>query len=263
MRSRRCYIWLNRSVVLSLFAASLLLTACNGAPNSNVPVVSNVGTPAAGLNTSSVTQTVAVSGAARNKLTQLTATTMPGNAAYKIGPQDELEIAVFRVKEFSRKIQVADNGTINMPLIGEVQAAGKTTREVEQELTRRLGAKYLQNPQVSVSVKEYNSQRVTVEGAVVKPGVFPLRGHMTLMQTISTAGGLNKFASTEVMVFRQQAGGRRAGARFEIEKIRTGAVADPKIVAGDMVVVPNSTSKQAFEVFIRMIPLARYATLLL
>jgi polysaccharide biosynthesis/export protein len=89
----------------------------------------------------------------------------PGNPAYKIGSQDVIEISVFKVPDLSRVVQVADDGKVNLPLIGDVMAAGKTAQDVERKLVKRYGQKYLKSPQVTVSVKEYNSQRVTVEGA--------------------------------------------------------------------------------------------------
>ena len=75
--------------------------------------------------------------------------------------------------------------------MGEVQVLGKTPQQVERDLTARLGAKYLQNPQVTVYVKEYNSQQVTVEGAVQKPGVFPIKGKTSLLQIIAMANGFD------------------------------------------------------------------------
>lgn len=74
----------------------------------------------------------------------------PNNSAYEIGPQDVLDISVFKVPELSKSVQVADTGTINLPLLGEVVADGRTARQLERELTAQLGAKYLQNPQVTV-----------------------------------------------------------------------------------------------------------------
>ena len=101
-----------------------------------------------------------------------------------------LDITVFKVPELSKTIQVSETGTINLPLVGEVQAAGKTTQELERVLTAKLGATYLQNPQVSVLVKENNSQHVVVQGAVEKTGVYPIRGKTTLMELVAMAGGL-------------------------------------------------------------------------
>jgi polysaccharide export outer membrane protein len=122
-----------------------------------------------------------------------------GSPAYKIGPQDVLDVSVFKAPELTRSVQVADTGTINLPLVGEVQAGGRTAQEIERDLAKRLGVKYMQAPQVTVYVKEYNSQRVTVEGAVKKPGVYPLRGKTTLMQSLAVAGGLDETSDSNVI----------------------------------------------------------------
>ena len=125
----------------------------------------------------------------------------PGNTAYKIGPQDILDISVFQAPDLSKTVEVADNGTIDFPLIGETPASGKTAQEVQRDLSSRLGAKYLQNPQVKVRVKEFNSNRVTVSGAVKSPGVFPYKGE-TLFQFVTMAGGLAFEANSMVLVLR-------------------------------------------------------------
>jgi polysaccharide export outer membrane protein len=186
----------------------------------------------------------------------LASSATPGSSAYKIGPLDLLEISVFKVPELSKSVQVADVGSINYPLVGEIQAAGRTPQEVERELTQKLGAKYLQSPQVTVLVKEYNSQRVTVEGAVKKPGVYPLRGPTTLLQSIAMAEGLDKTsASGDVVVFRTT-GGKRTGARFDIDTIRDGTADNPTLMAGDVVVVTDSALKTAFSNFMKAVPAA-------
>jgi polysaccharide export outer membrane protein len=175
-------------------------------------------------------------------------------SAYKIGPLDVLEVSVFKVPELSRSVQVAEAGTVNLPLVGEIPAAGRTAQEVERDLTRQLGAKYLQKPQVTVYIKEYNSQRVTVEGAVKKPGVFPFQGRGTLLQSIAMAEGLDTTrASTDVVVFRV-ADGRRRAAKFDVEAIRAGHVVDPALQAGDVVVVHDSSAKIAFNNILRILP---------
>ena len=184
-----------------------------------------------------------------------TAVATPGNTAYKIGPQDVLEISVFKVPELSRSVQVADNGGINLPLVGEVPAAGKTAQDVERDLTKKLGAKYLQSPQVTVFVKEYNSQRVTIEGAVKKPGVYPIRGKTSLLQFIATAEGLSDDAQSEVVVFRQGDGKRVAG-KFDVEEIRAGRAADPAMQQGDVIVVSSSAMKSAWQNFLKAVPAA-------
>ena len=192
---------------------------------------------------------------------EITAVSDPKSAAYKIGPMDVLDISVFKVPELSKSLQVSSVGTINLPLIGERAAAGHTARELEQDLTREWGAKYLQNPQVTVFVKEYNSQRITIQGAVKKAGVYPIQGRMTLMQAIATAQGLDKNSDSQVLVFRTE-NGKRAAARFNIEEIHNGASTDPQLSAGDVVVVGTSATKEAFNNVLKIVPLASFFLLL-
>jgi polysaccharide biosynthesis/export protein len=199
---------------------------------------------------------VSASPSVKRDIDKLTASATPGSTAYKVGPQDLLEISVFNVPELSKKVEVAAEGTINLPLVGEVHAAGLTARQIEQKVTRLLGEKYLQNPQVTILVAEYNSQRVTIEGAVKKPGVYPIKGQLTLLQSIAVAQGLERTADTSVLVFRKK-NGRRAAARFELDEIRSGKIKDPRLAAGDVVVVKTSFSKEAFDNVLRAVPLAR------
>lgn len=184
-----------------------------------------------------------------------------GTTPYKIGPQDVLDISVFKVPELSKTVQVADSGSINLPLVGEVPAAGQTAQDVERELTKQLGAKYLQNPQVTVFVKEYNSQRVTIEGAVKKPGVYPIRGRSTLLQAIATAEGLTDVAQSEVVIFRETNGARTA-AKFDIEAIRSGAAQDPQLMQGDTIVVATSALATSFQNLMKAVPLGSFMLLL-
>src|SRR5262249_7877359 len=99
--------------------------------------------------------------------------------AYKIGHADVLDISVFKVPELARTVEVDESGTINFPPVGEVSVFGKTARDIERDLAKRLEARYLRSAQVTVSVKEFNSQRVTVEGAVKQQGVHALKGKTT------------------------------------------------------------------------------------
>ena len=178
----------------------------------------------------------------------------PGNAAYKIGPQDVLDISVFKAPELARQVQVADTGTINLPLVGEIRAVGRTSQEIEHDLAKKLGAKYLQSPQVTVYVKEFNSQRVTVEGAVKKPGVYPLRGKMTLMQSLAMAEGLDPTSDTSNVVVFRHVEGKRFAAKFDIDQIRAGKAEDPLIVQGDLIVAKASAMKAVWQDMLRVIP---------
>jgi polysaccharide export outer membrane protein len=192
---------------------------------------------------------------------KLTSAATPGSSGYKIGPLDVVEFSVFKVPELTRTAQVAETGTINLPLVGEVQAAGRTAHEVERDLVTKLGSKYLQSPQVTILVKEYNSQRVTVEGAVKRPGVYPLRGKTSLLQVIATAQGLDTVSDATVVVFRQIEG-KRLAARFDIGQIRSGATKDPAIESGDVVVAPSSAMKSTFDLILKSLPIATVFALL-
>ena len=190
-----------------------------------------------------------------------TAVATPGNSAYKIGPLDALEIQVFQVPDLTRSVQVADIGTINYPLIGETQAAGKTAHQLELDLTKKLGATYLQSPQVTVFIKEYNSQRFTVEGSVKNTGIFPMKGQITLTQGLALAGDVDiNLASGDVVIFRT-IDGKRSAARFEFNSIRTGKTQDPELQPNDVIVVDTSSTKVAIQNFLRLLPAAGTAAM--
>lgn len=187
-------------------------------------------------------------------VSDFTSMSEPGHVAYRVGPLDVLEISVFRVPELSKTVQVADTGTINLPLIGEVPASGRTAQEIEQDVTARLGAEYLQKPQVTVFIKEYNARRVTVDGSVRKPGVYPLRGRTTLLQVITMAEGLDyNRASSDVVVFRQ-VNGKRTAARFNLDDIRGGTASDPLMEPGDVVIVDDNAAKIVLLNILRVLP---------
>jgi polysaccharide export outer membrane protein len=164
---------------------------------------------------------------------------------YKISPLDVLDITVFQVPDLTKTVEVSSSGQITLPLIGEVKAAGKSAKTLETEIAKELGAKYLQSPQVSVYVKEATSQRVTVEGAVMKPGIYPMVGPTTLLRTIAMAGGLDRVADPRgIVVFREVDGARQA-AKFNLPAIRDGKAKDPVLAGGDVVVVDESGTKTA------------------
>ncbi|WGS03063.1 polysaccharide export protein (plasmid) [Bradyrhizobium sp. ISRA443] len=175
---------------------------------------------------------------------------------YRIGALDVLEISVFEVPNLSKSVQVNGSGQIAFPLIGSVPAAGKTTAELKAELEKRLGAKYLQSPQVDVAIKHSPSQRVTVEGAVRQPGIFPLVGEMTLSQTIALARGFDETAEEHgVLVFRR-VNGKKNVASFDLTAIQKGQATDPVLQGGDIVVVDQSGLKAAWAGLRSALPVA-------
>jgi polysaccharide biosynthesis/export protein len=175
--------------------------------------------------------------------------------AYKIGPQDVLDITVFKVPDLTKSVQVADSGTISLPLVGEIQAAGKSAQDVEKELTRQLGGKYLNNPQVSVLIKEYVSQRVTIDGAVKKPGSYPLRINTSLLQSVALAEGIQHEIASQQAVVVRHTGKTQVVARFDLEAIRSGQAKDPGVQPGDHIIIEASQAKVTFNNVTKMLPL--------
>jgi polysaccharide biosynthesis/export protein len=184
-----------------------------------------------------------------------------GSTAYKIGPLDVLEVTVFKVPDLSKTAQVSEAGTINYPLIGEVAVAGKSSRDVEQAITKTLGSKFLKNPQVSVYVKEYNSQRVTVQGSVAKPGIYPIQGKLTLLQVMALSGGLDSVSDDNVVIFRN-VDGKRSVARYNVNQVQGGEAQDPPLQAGDIIVAGKSSFKEGFNNLMKALPLASMFLLL-
>ena len=125
-----------------------------------------------------------------------------------------------------------------------------TPREAERRIEKILAEKYLQDPHVTVFIKEYESQKVTVEGWVKNPGVFPMTGRMTFLQAIAKAKGLERVADfSEVAVFRTE-NGKTKGYVLNYNKVRAGEQIDPVLKAGDIIVVNRSGSKNAWRVFV-------------
>src|SRR5262249_50675423 len=139
--------------------------------------------------------------------------------AATIGPQDVLDITVFQVPELSKTLEVRETGTINFPLLGEITAAGKTPQKLQRELTFKLAADYLQHPVVTVFVKESNSQRVTISGAIDKPGIYPIKGPTSLMEIVAQAGGFKDESDSTILILREKAGSRMA-ARYDVSEIQ-------------------------------------------
>jgi polysaccharide biosynthesis/export protein len=206
-----------------------------------------------------VTADPALMASAENEASKATSEATPGNVAYKIGPLDVLEISVFRVPDMAKIAQVSDVGTIDYPLVGEFRAAGKSARQLEVEIAKKLGDKYVKNPQVSVLVREYNSQRITVEGAVHTPGVFPLKGPTSLVQAIAMSGGINADVSSGAIVVFRTVSGVRSAARFDIDAVKKGTAPDPQLEPNDVVIVDTSTDKTVLNNILKLLPLATTA----
>lgn len=182
----------------------------------------------------------------------ISSTTLDEN--YQIAPLDKLSVNVFQVADLTGEYSVDLTGHIAMPLIGSVRAVDLTTAELQQELYRKLNETYLRNPDVTVGIISSSGSSITVEGSVNSPGVFPVPGKITLIQSIAMAGGTDD-ASNErrVAVFRQ-IDGQRMAAAFDLTDIRRGEADDPVIYRGDIIVVDGSRVRQAQRDLLRSLP---------
>jgi polysaccharide biosynthesis/export protein len=163
---------------------------------------------------------------------------------YRVGPNDLIDIEIMDLDNMKRTVRVNAAGMISLPLIGAINVAGFTSQELETRIADRYREKYLQNPQISVFIKEFTTERITVEGAVIKPGIFPLTGQITLLRALALAGGFGPIAnSTEVMLFRVNEKRVREVAVYDVNKIRSGANDDPVIKGDDLIVVQRDSTR--------------------
>ncbi|HEX6785428.1 MAG TPA: polysaccharide biosynthesis/export family protein [Sphingomicrobium sp.] len=174
---------------------------------------------------------------------------------YKIAPMDKLSIKVFKMQDLSGDYDVDLAGNISLPLVGEVKAANLTTAQLDSELTQKLGAKYLEHPDVSVAIKASTAHVVTVDGAVKEGGAFPVGGPITLIQAVAMAKGTTEDANARRVAVFRTIGGQRQAAAFDLTAIRRGQSADPQIYPGDIVVVDGSSIKAAQKQFFQTFPL--------
>ncbi|HEX6850973.1 MAG TPA: polysaccharide biosynthesis/export family protein [Candidatus Polarisedimenticolaceae bacterium] len=163
-----------------------------------------------------------------------------GGSDYRIGRQDLLELKVFDLKELDQTVRVADDGSITLPLLGRLEVAGLTKGDLEKLIATMLEAKYVRDPQVTIFVKEYESRKVAVSGAVKKPDTYEMLGEKTLLEMISMAGGLDKDLGREIIVFRQAQDGSTQRLAVDLERLVYDA--DPAlnlpVSPGDIIYVP-------------------------
>lgn len=174
---------------------------------------------------------------------------------YLLGVGDKINIRVFQVPDLSFDDLVIDtSGNVQMPLIGAVRGSGRTPSEMSADIATRLSAQYLRDPQVTVTVTEAASQKITVDGAVTKPGVYEMRGSTTLLQAVAMAEGPSRVADlSKVAVFRT-IDGRRSVALFDLGAIRQGRAADPQVLGDDVIVVDTSRLNTALREVVGAVP---------
>jgi polysaccharide biosynthesis/export protein len=222
---------LNRKLptIVTVFAG-LLLAACASTP----PIGSSGGTGITLTDATELPPPVGVD-------------PVTGFAPYRIGANDQLLIDVFGFEELNaREITTDASGRISVPIAGEVNAMGMTLSELQQTLVQRLRAAYVRNPQVSVNINEVRSAYVTVEGEVEMPGVYAVTPTTTLIEAVARARSTTEFARLREVVIFRTVGDQRMVALYDLQSVRRGNYADPRIYAGDTIVVGESSSRRLF-----------------
>jgi len=167
--------------------------------------------------------------------------------AYRVGPLDVIEVEVFLVEELNHEARIDANGNISLPLIGTLYVSGFSVQKIEDLIEDKLREQYLRDPHVTVIVKDYKSQTITMEGWVSSPGVYPLISKTTFLQAIANAGGMDKMADhSEVAIFRKIEGKGTIGYIIDYTQIRAGSLVDPVLKSGDIIVVNRSGTKAAW-----------------
>ncbi|WP_230279626.1 polysaccharide biosynthesis/export family protein [Croceicoccus sp. Ery15] len=172
-----------------------------------------------------------------------------------IGPLDMISVEIFGVPELSKQIQVDTGGRIEMPLIGTLDAGGKTPAELAKDIETALSGRYVRDPNVTVNITSSVSQVVTIDGQVVEPGLYPVTNQMTLMRTIASARGLTEFAKVDDVVILRNVGGQKLAGLYNVQEIRRGAYEDPAVYANDLIVVGDSPQRRMFKDIVSTAPL--------
>jgi polysaccharide biosynthesis/export protein len=222
-----------RARFLTLAAAVLALAGCAGPRPDNLP-----------------------QGAAAYQVVPPAPATPAPPAVRTLQAGDAISVQVFREPDFSAdKVVVDELGNAQLPVIGDILAAGRTPREFAANVESRLGQRYLRQPRVTVAVTSATPLAVIVEGQVATPGVYPLGRNETLLTSLARAGSPTNLAQLDEVVVFRTVNGQRMGAVFDVRKIRSGSAPDPQILDGDIVVVGFSQIKGAYRDFLAAAPL--------
>jgi polysaccharide biosynthesis/export protein len=166
-------------------------------------------------------------------------TSVPTDPNYVIGPQDVVDINVWKEPELTRSVPVRPDGKISMPLLNDVQAGGLTPMQLTAQISAAL-KKFISDPQVTVVVTQINSQRIYILGEVTRPGAFPLVSGMSLLQALSSAGGFTMFANVKKIYLLRTVNGKQEKYPFNYTDVIHGKATQENIPlsSGDTIVVP-------------------------
>jgi polysaccharide biosynthesis/export protein len=184
--------------------------------------------------------------------------------AFRLGADDLVAIKVFGSEEASvERMRIDKSGRISVPIAGVVNAAGLTLEELESLIELRLRERFFRNPEVSINLLEIESAKITLEGQVTKPGLYPATANMTLMQAVASAEGTKETAQlNEVVIFRT-VDNKKYAALYDLRAIRRGNYEDPPVFANDVVTVGDSASKRLFRDILQVVPLLTTPLILL
>lgn len=159
------------------------------------------------------------------------------SADFRIGPEDILDVLVWKNVDLNRTVPVRPDGKISVPLVNDIQAAGLTPTELRQQLTTRL-AEFIPSPEVSVIVREVHSVKVSVVGAVRMPGHYEVKSAATVLDMIARGQGLTEFANRDRIVVHRQTGTSTQRIPFNYSKVAQGSEENFFVQPGDIIVVP-------------------------
>jgi len=157
-----------------------------------------------------------------------------------LGPGDVFEVRIYGEKGLSGVHRMADDGSIDFPLIGRVDANGLTPREIGAQIVERLRQGYLVSPSVSVYVREYNSRKIFVLGQVKTPGTFAYSSGMNVVEAVALAGGFSPTANPDYVVVTRDVEGRETRIPVPVGKISKGLAANLELQSGDIIYVPDT-----------------------
>ncbi|MEJ7925214.1 polysaccharide biosynthesis/export family protein [Sphingobium sp. AN641] len=165
-------------------------------------------------------------------------------ADHRIGAYDVLRITVYREPDLSLEDAAVDAaGQVRLPLVGDIPVAGLSAHEAADVIAGRLGQRYLVSPQVTIFVKKAVARRVTLDGEVSRPGLYPVEGRIGLLDAVAMAGGPTRIAQLGGIVVVRIVEGERRAAMFDLGAIRAGRADDPEILPGDTIIVGLSRAK--------------------
>lgn len=174
---------------------------------------------------------------------------------YRLGPGDTITVRVYRAAELSGDHQIDEQGHIDMPLVGRTFALGSTPAQLSDIIEQALERRYYQNPQVDVSIKDARGRRVTIDGSVRTPGIYPIDSNSTLLRAITLAQGTTEYADNRRVVVFRTIDGKRQAAAFDLHAIREGRAEDPQIYGSDIIVVDGNDLLIALRNVLQALPL--------